>query len=160
MTIGSNDCVAHHRSERRARGFSALTTRVLAATLAASLCLMPVRAAFADQVLEVPSSAESTPPRAVASTVAETSPRPTHRQALAPVPKDLGTLQDYERETESDASASPRMGGAPGLASAPMNQRFEASRNRDMMAQNAMLGVLMIGLFAMEMSQPHHHRHH
>jgi hypothetical protein len=41
-----------------------------------------------------------------------------------------------------------------------MNQRFEVNRNRDQFAQNAMLGMLVIGLFAMELGQPHHHRHH
>ena len=158
MDVGSNDCAAQHRSEpHRVRLWRAVI-RVLTATLAASICLVPVGAAFAEQVLEVPSSAESsTPPRAVARTSAdETSPRDAHREAMAPLPKDLGTLQDYERETESDPSAS-----APaGYTSAPMNQRFEGHRNPDQLAQNAMLGVLIIGLFAMELSQPHHHRHH
>ena len=134
-------------------------TRVLAATLAVSVCLLPVGAAFADQVLEVPSSAEaSMPAHAVAPGSADETSPPRHarRQVATPLPKDLGTLQDYERETESDPSA-----GAPsGYASAPMNQRLEGNRNRDQFAQNAMLGVLIIGLFAMELSQPHHHRHH
>jgi hypothetical protein len=159
MDVGSNDCAAQDRSERRGHRFSTIMTRALAATLAASIGLMPVGAAFADQVLEVPSSAESSmPPPAVASTSAdETSPpRHAHREAMTPVPKDLGTLQDYQRETESDPSAGP----PAGYASAPMNPRFEGNRNRDQFTQNAMLGVLMIGLFAMELSQPHHHRHH
>jgi hypothetical protein len=159
MDTGSNACPEHHhRWERRAREFSGIATRVLAATLAASISLMPVGAAFADQVLEVPSSvAPSTSAQPNSnSTADETSPHHAHRQAMAPVPKDLGTLQDYERETESDASAGP----PAGYASAPMNQRFEVNRNRDQFAQNAMLGMLVIGLFAMELGQPHHHRHH
>jgi hypothetical protein len=124
---------------------------------------MPVGAAFADQVLEVPSSAESSmPARAVAPTSADEAspPRHAHREAMTPVPKDLGSLQDYQRETESDPSAGPPVGLAAGYASAPMNPRLEGNRNRDQFAQNAMLGMLVIGLFAMEMSQPHHHRHH
>ena len=158
MCTGSNDCSKHYRSEPRARRWSKMATCVLATTLAASLCLMPVGAAFADQVLELPPTAQSpAPSRAfVNSSATESTPRHAHRQAIEPLPEGLGTLQDYERETASDTSAAP----AAGYATAPANQRFEGNRNRDVVAQNAMLGVLMIGLFAMELSTAHHHRHH
>jgi hypothetical protein len=126
--------------------------------------------ALADQVLELPqNSAESTssPPASIASPD-ETAPphKPRHR-AMAPVPQNLGTLQDYERENGEDASGAPlnsansanfaNFAGAPSNPATPL---FEiGGNNHQTVAQNAILGVLMLGLFAMEVQSAHHHHH-
>jgi hypothetical protein len=122
---------------------------------------MPVRVALADQVLELPqisASGDASPPSGTASddgaTLARSRP---HLRAAAPLPKNLGTLQDYESENDEDAST----GIASNFAGVPSNPRFDISGNNGQaLAQNALLGALLIGLFAMEANAAHHHHHH
>jgi len=127
-------------------------TRALVAIIAMSMCLVPAEMAFADPVLELPQLATaSTPMNASADETA-----PPRRRAKAPMPKGLGTLQDYERDTES--APSPR--SSAGLATTPTNQRFEGnSNNGQTLAQNVIFGALVLGLFAMELHTAHQHRH-
>ena len=129
-----------------------------------SLALVPARFAFADQVLELPSAAAPPATSAVDATppndTAVSAPRKSHHQTVAAVPANLGTLQDYERETDED----PSVGGPSNYANfagAPTHPPFEINGNsQQSLAQNAILGVLLIGLFAMEANAGHHHRHH
>ena len=134
------------------------------AMLAGGLGLMPLGSAFADQVLEVPSNAS-----AVSAPVAPSEAAPTHRRqhrqaAAAPMPANLGSLQDYERETEQDPSTGAGGNFAGGsnfaMGAGAGNPIFEINgNNRQSLAQNALLGVLMIGLFAMQANAAHHHHH-
>jgi|ERR1700683_2317654 hypothetical protein len=134
--------------------------------------------AFADQVLELPQNAASSV-SSPASTVPADEPIHPHKHhhhasesaaeastaASAPLPANLGTLEDYERDNDEDPSAGAASNFAsgpsyPAYSANPANPVFELSGNsHQTLAQNAILGVLMIGLFAMEVQAAHHHHH-
>src|SRR5262249_43216812 len=87
----------HRLSEKSKRLYSVLN-RLLLAFLAIAIC-SPIRLAVADSVLELPQV--SSPSSDDAPEVP--TPRP-HRTNLAPLPENLGTLQDYERSVSTDPS--------------------------------------------------------
>jgi hypothetical protein len=125
-------------------------------------------------VLELPQNAASSGSSAPATSDASSGETVTphtkrhHRaaastaQASAPLPANLGTLQDYERDNDEDPSAGApsNFASGPSYPANPANPVFELTGNsHQTLAQNAILGVLMIGLFAMEVQAAHHHHH-
>jgi hypothetical protein len=140
--------------DKHRRRLSKIPTKALAAILAMSICVTEAGMAFADPVLELPQLATtSTPIDTAADETAPVKPRPRETVAM---PKELGTLQDYERESDSD----PAVGNSQGFASsAPANRRFEANPSGQTLAQNVIIGALMLGVFAMELHAAHQHRH-
>jgi hypothetical protein len=158
------------------RRLSKIAARIVAGVLVTSLCLLPSSIAFADQVLELPQNPASSvsSPASTAPTEEPIHPHKHHHShasesaaedstaASAPLPANLGTLQDYERDNDEDpsAGAASNFAGGPSYSANPANPVFELSGNsHQTLAQNAILGVLMIGLFAMEVQAAHHHHH-
>jgi hypothetical protein len=174
MSAATIDRVRHRAIGTRSRWF---LTRVLAASLVASLCMAPVMTAFADQVLEVPqmtapaaSAPDAAPGAPAHHSYHEAAPR---REAMAPMPANLGTLADYTHQDAEDApstSYSRRYSssgfggqaagfGGPGGNFGGANLQFDPGNDRQALTNNLILGALALGLFALEV-QDAHHRHH
>jgi hypothetical protein len=154
MGAASIDSLRHRASQKRVRRWLRSAILVLSVVLAASICVLPARTAFADQVLELPQAAApaSSPDRSADGAAVEPEPQ---RQAMTPMPAGLGSIDDYENQGESSYPA--------GIASAPSNLRVDPNgpnRNREGMVNDVILGALAIGLFAMEVHAAHQHRHH
>lgn len=152
MGAASINSLRHPASQKRVRRRSITFIVPLSALLAVSILTLPAPSVFAEQVLEVPQTAASTPLRD-APIDAEPEPEPQHR-ALAPMPSGLGSIQDYENQDESDRPV--------GFSNNPSNVRidqFGSSGNRSALANNVLLGALAIGLFAMELHAAHRHHH-
>lgn len=156
-------------------------TRALAVSLAASLCIAPITTALADQVLEVPQmAAPATSADASAKDAAPAAhPRHSHHEvterpkAMAPLPANLGSVEDYEHQDGEDAPSSSYSRrysssgfggqaagfGGPGGNFAGANLQFDPGHDRQALTNNLILGALAIGLFAMEVQASHHHHH-
>ncbi|HVN26905.1 MAG TPA: hypothetical protein VMT64_00385 [Candidatus Binataceae bacterium] len=120
-----------------------------------SLIMAPARSAFADQVLEIPSTVAPT-----ASTPSDYS-RTMRTSHPAPLPSNLGTLQDYERETDADSNTGNPSNYPSNHGAGSVNPLFEVKGNdQQALLQSAVLGALLIGAFAMEMHAAHHHHRH
>jgi hypothetical protein len=157
MSTASIESLGHRASHKRMRrGWSTLTVAFLVA-LVTSICVLPMRTAFADQVLELPQA----PARAASSDTSrdasryvpdDVAPKPApHRRAMAPMPAGLGSIDDYESQDGSSSSS--------GIAGAGLSPRIDPNRNGDALANEVILGALVIGLFAMEVHAAHqHHR--
>ena len=149
MGAASIDSLGHRASQKRVRRWSRLLTVALSAVLAVSICVLPARTAFANQVLELPqTTAPVSSPAASADGAAEPEPQ---RQAVAPMPSGLGSVDDYENQGESSYSG--------GIANAPSNLRIDPNGNRDALVKDVVLGALVIGLFALEAHAARQHRH-
>jgi hypothetical protein len=150
MGASSINSLGHSASQKRVRRWLRSSILVLSVVLAASICVLPARMAFAAQVLELPADPASSPDGS-ADRAGEPLP---HRHAMAPTPSGLGSIDDYERQGESPSSA--------GIGSAGSNPRIDPNgpnRDRQALVNNVILGALAIGLFAMEVHAAHQHRH-
>ena len=133
--------------------------------------------AFADPVLEIPQMNAPVPTEAPAASEASAPSRSSHhaaqaqRAATAPMPANLGSIDDYEHQDGDDSSsysaraASSGFGGAGAGLGMPgnfggANLQFDRGNDRQALANNLVLGALVLGLFAMEVQASHHHHHH
>lgn len=149
MKPASVDSLGHRASQRRVRRCSTTLTIALSAVLTASICVLPARMAFADQVLELPQAAAPVSSQ-YASGAPAAAPEP-ERQAMAPMPAGIGSVDEYESQGESSYPA--------GIASTPSNLHIDPNRNRDGLVKDLVLGALVIGLFALEVHAAQQHRH-
>ena len=149
--------LATQKSCRRGRKVLSKTPPMaLMALLIASILVLPASRALADgQILELPQVAEARP-----------QPQPSRRPRVASPPAEvadapipgMGTLQDYEHQDDRPAqnppqsSASLAMGGSNGAIV------VDPGGNRDALINDAILGAVAIGLFALEVHAAHHHR--
>lgn len=150
MSAPSIDSLGHCASRKRMRRWARLSVLALSTVIAVSICILPARTTFADQVLELPQAVAPASYRDASAADGAAEP-PPRRQAMAPMPSGLGSLDDYERQGESDRPA--------GLASGPSNVRIDPNGNREALANDIILGALVIGLFALEMHAAHQNRH-
>lgn len=149
MSAASINRLMHRVSGKRLLRWRRMLTLALSAVLAAGICVLPARSAFADQVLELPPTAAPASSRD-ASVDAAPEPEPKHH-AMAPLPAGLGSIEDYEQQGEPSSSA--------GIAGARPSLRIDPNNNRQALANDVILGALAIGLFALEVHAAHQHRH-
>lgn len=92
------------------------------------------------------------------------------RDSTAPLPANLGSVDDYEHQDGDDSSSSPRsassrFSGSGGGFATPgnfgaANLQFDPGNDRHALTNNLVLGALVIGLFAIEVQAAHQHHHH
>ena len=146
-------------------------TRVLAAVLATTISLLPATKVLADQVLVLP---QMTTPTA-APDLSSPAPvyAPDHRRnpsakrtPEAPLPANLGSIEDYEHQGEEDRpsysgtssyASSNFQGGGFGGNYGGTTLQFEPGNSREALTNNLILGAVVLGLFAMEVDAAHHH---
>lgn len=110
------------------------------------------------------------PAEAPASRETAAPPRSSHRVAVAPrdltapMPANLGSVDDYEHQEGDDSSSVSSRAASSGFGTAGnfggANLRFDPGNNRQALANNLVLGALVLGLFAMEVQASHQHHHH
>ncbi len=149
MSAASIHRLGHPWSEKRPRRGLDRMTIVLSAVLAAMIAMVPAATAFCDQVLELPQ-----PAAPVASTDASTnnaaSPEQPRNQASAPMPAGLGSIADYENQDSEASSAAPLTSSA----GAPIEHRGAQATVQN----EAILGALVLGVIALELTAGNHHR--
>jgi hypothetical protein len=148
----------------RKRSFVA---RALAGTLAVSIGLMPAMKVFAEQVLELPQmTTPSTTPDLSSAAPPHRRNQSAQRNAEAPLPANLGSIEDYEHQGEEDRPSYPGsssyassnlQGGGFGGNYGGATLQFEPGSSREALTNNIILGAVVLGLFAMEVDAAHHH---
>jgi hypothetical protein len=149
MSAASIHRLGHSSSEKRARRMLARVTIVLSAVLAAMIAMVPAAIALGDQVLELPQPAAPAA-SADASTNNAASPQRLRNEASAPMPAGLGSIADYENQ-DSDASGAAT---ATSPAGAPIEHRGPQATVQN----EAILGALVLGVIALELTAGNHHR--
>ena len=154
MTAAPTGCLRHNAPGNRSCRTIRTLSSALAFVLAAGIFLLPARMVLADQILELPPTGapDVTPPPPESTTRPETA-----RKVMAPMPADLGSIDDYENQDEPTRRSS---NNAFASANAPLNVPFDPNRNRAALTNEVILSVLAIGLYTLEArsANQHHHR--
>jgi hypothetical protein len=148
MDAASLDRLGQRAPQKRVRRPSTMVIRMLSALLAVAIGAIPARVAFAGQTLELPQTAA--PVTSASTPIGDTTTPEPQPQAIAALPAGLGSIDDYESQ-DSDARPAPT---ANRVASRP----FDRQSNHPSMANDVILGALILGVLAMELSGGHRHR--
>jgi hypothetical protein len=132
-------------SSKRAIRMSQMLNIALSALLIAMVGLMPAKAAFADQTLELPQTAVPVETALADAPIAEKA-RP---EALSPIPANLGSIDDYENQDGSSYAANTS-------TSSPLP--VERRGNQTALRNEVLAGALILGVLALEFGGSHHHR--
>ncbi len=137
----------------------------MAMTLAMSIVALPARRALAEgQVLELPAAASTSPATAAFDSPQRGAAATRDQLAEAAPPPGVGSIDDYMNQGEGNSAAGRAQRGfsyptdptARGFSS-PANP----TANRNALYTEAAIGVLALGLYALEMEHSaHQHRHH
>jgi hypothetical protein len=118
----------------------------LSALLIAMISLMPAKAAFAEQTLELPQTAM---PVETALKDAAT-PEKTRPEVVQPIPANLGSIDDYENQDGSSYTTNASNSSSP----LPPDRRG----NRAALTNEVLAGALILGVLALEFGGRHSHR--
>ena|SRR5579871_461757 len=161
MSAGLLHALRRPTSQKRASRRPRMLTVAVAALLTTLVGFAPARMAFAEQVLELPQptapSVSSSVPTDEGATVEKSAPR-----EVAPLPSGLGSIDDYENQDSSPRSSRYAAGYPAGYAAngvgASGGTRIDHRGQPTQLQNEVMLGAVVLGVLAMELSHSHHHR--